>query len=253
MSSYDRYKRKRKRTAPVEEVGPKLRLESVKNVPSHDEIPEDEKVANYLNKLRKDVNSSTFLKLVVSSSEAEYFDAERVQYIKETFKIHDITVSPPVAGSIDRFISLVGTAQEIVRGALFVAFILNAKLNNFAKNQLYTLKSNNYRLSLLVPPSIPPAKAPSSVTTSITSSHHRNESEVLSLHAISGDFTGCFHALMGLAEVMAKANYLEDAKITHLRLFGNTTDPNFFQRSETKESVLVKNKSRLLEFVGEAR
>lgn len=123
------------------------------------EIIPDERVISYLKKIRANVKTSlpkkaTSLALVLSMSESEYIRSGEVQlfqYIKENLEVDDISLSKPTLGNVDQFMTIYGNSITVAMASVFVAFTLNAKLNNLLSKESYTLKSPNYQLRFLFP------------------------------------------------------------------------------------------------------
>lgn len=132
---------------------------TVGNTTKGKDIIPDDRVISYIKKIGANIKGSSSKKtesltLVLSTSESEYFRSEEVpllQYMKENLEVDDISLSKPTLGNLDQFMTIYGNSIAVAMASVFVAFILNAKLNNLLSKESYTLKSPNYQLRFLFP------------------------------------------------------------------------------------------------------
>lgn len=217
-------------------------------------VPEDAKVVNYLNKLTfkgtSEPSKIVYGKLSISDSEAGYFELIEDSFVtslKDNFGINDFTISPKGLGTVDRYISIFGTADSVARSVVFTIFVLNVKLNNFPHN-VYTLRST-YSATLLVLCHNPVQGfqlAELSMADSSYPTFYNENPGVYSVY-VQGDFNSLFQFIAYCGG--KQQTFIEDSDITQLKLFGNHTDPALVQRSDANEQVLAKNKQKVLAYI----
>lgn len=249
-------------SAPHAKIGNLLDLEDSPR--NHDQplrqIPDDDKVVNALNKLRLKTpilgDSSVYLKIIVSITEASYF-ATIIELITNLFKLTDLVISKPVEGSVDRFITLYGSVESVCKSAVYISYCLAAKLNNFLSSNSFTLKSNNYYLSFFERPRSIESKSWATIGASLgtrvfdysDSYCHCND---LSTIYLRGDFHSIFDSLSTIIQhrdTKEGSYYIEDERIHQVLVTGNYGNPLLFQRQDVNVSVLAKLTEEVLLFL----
>lgn len=117
-----------------------------------DNVVEEEKVKQYLTRLKSshESDSSACIRLVLCDSEALNFGLDVQETLAADFGVSLVSLSEKRGLSIDRVIAIYGPLKEVARCALFIAFLLNARVNNVLKHEAFTLKLANYHLDVLV-------------------------------------------------------------------------------------------------------
>ncbi|CAK7897833.1 hypothetical protein CAAN3_03S07668 [[Candida] anglica] len=235
-------------------------------------IPEDDKVINGIRKLGggggggkssagisgADATSATHsLKIVVASSEGSFFeDPTFLVELKTKLNVHDILVSRAVEGSVDRFVTVFGDLDTVCRAAIFISFCLNAKLNNVARNNLFTLKSSNYSLTLLVD-SFGDTRSKVYQQLKDAASHlvvydhspSYARSNTVGTVYVRGDIQALFGFLRTVVSVFAASKYVDDDKIVQHPVTGVYGNPGLFQRQSVNTGVLSASTQAVLSYI----
>lgn len=232
-------KRNAKRFNSVDDV---LQLHSPQVPRRSPETVADDKVINYINKFNTSSDiTGTQLKIVVCTSEANYLISPEVDLVllKKNFDITDFSVS---TGTIDSYISLYGSSGAICKAATYIAFLL-AKVNNFANGQL-TLKSPNYKLSLLIDSSKPPSIASPKQLYTQSGYHFNPEINLLCLHG----YLSSIFASLTLCLQCDSCN-VDESKISQIPLYSVHVDASIVERSDANNQVLTKSRSNAIQFI----
>lgn len=222
--------------------------------PTHSDKSVDEgKVINSLNRLKSKAGNdgdNIYLKVILGVPEAQYIESNQemiIKTLKESFDIVDLTLSPSISGTIERFMTISGNLSGVIKACLFVSFIICLQLNNIEKIQTFTLKSNNYKLCLIFQDA-----CDKNVTARHSALKHNaqalshfdmapmsfNPQLNLFIIELIGDFTALFNFLEYLVSLSQyKHNYLDDSNILEYPII-YTNDSNLYQRQEVNSGVL---------------
>lgn len=251
---------------------PKPKSQSTTRTAGQENVPDDNKVVNSLNKLgtkfsvseeQKQLN----IKLLLCMSEAEYFESREddiSKYLKESFGISGIALSKPVEGVIDRIFFIYGDIISISRAAVYVAFVLNARLNNLIPSESYTLKSPNYNINVLLQGSYNDAVLYSGINKvadncglrefDISSPFNYNNNPRLVSIRLKGDFNALLNFLMltidaSFPSAQARIDYNDHSKINQSRTVNVFDNAGLFQVQDVNKGVLDKHVNNVLEYV----
>ncbi|EGW34232.1 uncharacterized protein SPAPADRAFT_134563 [Spathaspora passalidarum NRRL Y-27907] len=220
-------------------------------------LDDDDKVINYLRKMhpRQTVShpdKPTYVTIIVSTSEGQHFQDLQPNFVtslRDNFSIKDISISPVVPGCIDRYITVYGLGESISRAILYIAFILNAKLNNIGGSDLFTFKSANYKISLLL-----------KQVHKLSNAHglkYLDKAEQFTYNFSTKDFhvafmQGDLHALFNTLLQCSELDLCVDSNDTNVEnipLFGIHADPALYSRSSENSSLLAKSHKNLIDFL----
>lgn len=251
---------------------PKPKSQSTTRIGGQDNVPDDNKVVNNLNKLGTKISvnekqKQMNIKLLVCMSEAEYFESREddiSKYLKESFGISGIAISKPVDGVIDRIFFIYGDIISVSRAAVYVGFVLNARLNNLIPSESYTLKSPNYKINVLHEGSYNDIKLYSGINKmadncglrefDISSPFNYNNNPHLISIRLKGDFSALFNFLMltidaSLSSTETRIDYNDHSKINQTRTVDVFDNAGLFQVQDINKGVLDKNVNNVLEYV----
>ncbi|CAK9437332.1 uncharacterized protein LODBEIA_P17100 [Lodderomyces beijingensis] len=94
--------------------------------------------------------AKTQITLILSTSEAHMIHRKNVEaQLRESFLVDDVTISPQKPGAVDRLVTIYGAHVNIAKAAAYIAYVLNADINN-VHGEAFTLKSSNYKLHMLM-------------------------------------------------------------------------------------------------------
>lgn len=116
-------------------------------------IVDRNKVTSYLQKLlpvRNVEKESCYVKMLMGNSEAQLVSNSFKERLISDYQIESIFLSDSSPFSIDRIITLHGKLENVLAAVVFLGYVLTAELNNLLKSQSYTLKSQNYKINILV-------------------------------------------------------------------------------------------------------
>lgn len=116
-------------------------------------VVEPDKVKTYLQKLipeKKSEEKSTHVKILLGNSESQIFTAEFKSELIENFHLDSITLSESSPFSIDRIVTLYGQQINLLAATAFIGFIVSAVSNNLLKHESFTLRSQNYKIDILL-------------------------------------------------------------------------------------------------------
>lgn len=111
------------------------------------------KVISYLQKLLPIKNvekEACYVKMLMGNSEAQILTESLKEQLISEFQLESIFLSDSNPFSIDRIITLYGKLENILAAVVFLGYVITAELNNVLKSQSYTLKSQNYKINILV-------------------------------------------------------------------------------------------------------
>lgn len=119
--------------------------------PDVNNVVERYKVRHYLDRLEHPAQvMSSCLKMILCDSEAMILIEREEDALKREFGISSVSFSDAAHSSVDRIVTLYGSFNNVLRCALFIAYLVCAETNNLFRNEPYTLKSQNYSLSVLI-------------------------------------------------------------------------------------------------------
>lgn len=257
--------KKRKRpysSSPVVKTnGDFLRIEESKP-PSKFSILEEEKVINSINRFKdkgigRENERIYCVRVVVGLTEAEYFVSEGEAFVKrmiDTFGINDIRFSEHHKGSVERIISIYGDYVPVAKVGVYIGYVLSAKLNNVLQAELFTLKSPNYKLKLLVSTK-DEAKlrefADRYGLTEFDTSFPFFFNQNSNFYAIS--LTGDLHSIFDFIFVTTLYNVyydnFDDPNIKMTELFGIHLDGGLYSRTEEETNRLKLQANEVLNYI----
>ncbi|KAK6459013.1 uncharacterized protein RJT20DRAFT_124144 [Scheffersomyces xylosifermentans] len=224
---------------------------------SNDQIIQEDKVINYILKLKPRTNESrsASARILVSSSEAEYLESPTIDFstkLKDHFKIDQFSVSENVIGAIERYIFIQGSSEQVGQAVVFISFVLRARLNRFVRGEMFTLKSSNYEINLLIRHEDYPSDSflNSFSFKAIEDSYPLPYNQNLGIHLlhIRTDFNTLFQFVVALS-LRGTSLPSDDFKINPTLLFGIHTDPNLFSLSESRGELLAKSRIQAKAFL----
>ncbi|ABN68664.2 predicted protein [Scheffersomyces stipitis CBS 6054] len=248
--------RKRKRVPSFQPEGSGLLLSDPPQAKQAENIITDEKVINYILKLQPKTTErkEVFLKLVLSYTEAEFLSSSELNLedaLSKKFQVKSFSISPQVDGVVDRFITLYGDNESIARGVVYISFLLKVKLNRFIRGELYTLKSNNYDIEMVIRREVYPHD---NFLDSFNFNLYEdtfplwyNQNRGVHLLHIRSDFLTLF--LFTSALLLRYKDSEEDFIIVQTPLFGVHTDPNLFAISDTNKEMLEKSRNGVVSYL----
>lgn len=224
-------------------------------------ILESSVVVNHLKQLGKEANKSlpqnVYLKLEVGLPESKYLEFHHddiLSTLKDNFALTDLSISEIKPGTIERYITLNGDIQSVVKSSLYISYIIRVELNNTFYRDTYTLKSPNYRLYLIESDELTVERARqieqkakfSSLTyfdlcrPGFYSSKTAVVPALLKLEVI-GSFKSVYDFLYYVIDTSnGKFTYLEDSKMYQIPIV-HADDSNLYQTQEFNGSVLANN------------
>lgn len=209
------------------------------------------KVKQYLQKLLvpEDQNVASCIKLVMCDSETDYFTAEVQDELRQDFGISSVSISDKTPLNVDRIVTVYGNLKQTLGVAVYLAFLLNSKINNFAKVEPFTLKSQNYHLDVLVEctPLEMDRLATRFPSLAIDYSIY-NLNRNLHTATLSGDFLSLFNSLVYLFLRYAYEEYSVDANIELLNIIGVHEGDNLATTDKEKQTK-AQNQDRVLDFI----
>lgn len=112
-----------------------------------------DKVFTFLKKIAGDserVSENRCLRLVVLDSEAIYLNTDMQEEIHHHLGTSTISISDPSPYSIDRIITIYGNSNQVACAGVFIGYVLTSDFNNLLKKEPFTLKSQNYKVDVLM-------------------------------------------------------------------------------------------------------
>lgn len=228
----------------------------------------ESKVINSLNKFvsKSDIKSITQqsqLRIILSISEAALFLQDNELLLKrmqDSFGISGWGISPLHLGSIEQALYLYGEIGSIGKAAVFVAYILKVKLNNYISAESYTLKSPNYHLSVLMNgPSdddtlqkVIQLQADYCMLRDVDTTYlfgYNNRSDQL-LITIKGDFSSLYNFLLFLLDYFISSlnsNTFYEDEFTPVKIITAHDDAALYHVQEANEGKLLKSLDILLD------
>ncbi|CUM64135.1 uncharacterized protein PRCAT00001726001 [Priceomyces carsonii] len=222
------------------------------------DVPEDSKVLNTLNRIgqrqiKDNRKKHGTLNIVLGLTEAEYFECQDVDFTKilnQSFGVVNFKISKAIVGTIERILTISGDTLLVSKAAVYIAFLLLAKINRIINNELYTLKSNNYSLTLIVSLKCQSRihhalEAQNGIEFDSSESYGYNGQIDLQLIQIKGDF----YSLLGSLNAIISLDADKVDNITQEKILGMACDPNLFQISPEKEKKTEKKFSQALNYI----
>lgn len=249
---------------------PQQKDHSTSRINSQDNVPDDSKVVNSIKKLGvkiavKDKQKQLNIIILLSTTEADYFESmedELSTYLKQNMDVSGIAISKPATGSVDRFFFIYGDIISISRAAVYITFILNAKINNFIPNESYTLKSPNYKVNLLLEGSYDDPKSYSDINKAadncglrefdISSPYTYNSNDDLISIRLKGDFNALFNFFLlsvDKSSAQGKNKYTDNSKINQSKVINVFDNAGLFQEQEKNKGVLDNQVNNVLEYI----
>ncbi|CCE80187.1 Piso0_003289 [Millerozyma farinosa CBS 7064] len=228
----------------------------------------ESKVINSLSKFVsksniKSISQQSQLKIILSISEAALFLQDNESLLKrmqDSFGISGWDISPLHLGSIEKALYLYGEVGSIAKAAVFVAYILKVKLNNYIPAESYTLKSPNYHLSVLMKgPSdddtlqkVVQSQADYCMLRDVDTTYpfgYNNHSDQL-LITIKGDFSSLYNFLLFLLDYFIfslHSNTLDENEYTPVQIITAHDNAALYHIQEANEGKVSKSLNILLD------
>ncbi|WEJ95263.1 hypothetical protein PSN45_002776 [Yamadazyma tenuis] len=225
-------------------------------------VLESESVINHIKGLGKDFKSKTnadvYLKLEIGVPEARYFE-QNIETIhntlKNNFHITDFTISDPVKGAIERYITINGKVEAALKAGLYVAYVVRAVLNNIL-HEVLTLKSPNYKLVMILTDEMTEdrvrqieqrAKFTSIRYYDLVKPSFYQSSGSISKLAVMGHFKSIYDTLSYVLET-SEHKYLDDRLIFQYPVV-QADESSLFQQQDFNVNKLDENIKKTLEFI----
>lgn len=119
-------------------------------------IVDPEKVENSLKKnITGSEDHEVNVRILLGNSEIRHLKAKALSSIVSRFELSSILVSDAKPTSIDRILSICGKASRALAATAYISYYLCADINNLLKSQSFTLKSQNYKIDILIESNAP--------------------------------------------------------------------------------------------------
>lgn len=210
---------------------------------SVENVVEDEKVKSSLNRLqlKQEVGDVASIKLLICDSEALVLNEAFLVSAADTFGASSISLSEKQGLSIDRIVTVNGPLESCARCIVYLAFVLNSRVNNYARLEAYTLKLSNYCVDVLCE-GIDEQKIALEAAQFL-------ENTGLLLVTLRGDFTSLFSSLCTLYERYPYSRYANEESVELLPSV-RVHDADFmWVRSEEEQKLLGGNKEAVLGYL----
>lgn len=216
-------------------------------VQSTDNVVEDEKVKQSLRRLqpKQEANAPTSttatIKVVICDSEALAFDSEMLRSVADDFGATSISLSEKQGLSIDRLLTITGPLAECARCVVYIAYVLNSRVNNYARLEAYTLKLANYCVDVL-------CEGIDMMRAEIEAAPYFLNTGLL-LVTLRGDFASLFSAVCALFRKYPYRQYLGEDSVELLPSI-RVHDADFMRvRSGEEQKLLGGNKETVLNYL----
>lgn len=251
---HGRNNRKRKPEIPVSSGDTNILIEDPPiPQPSANNIVDDSKVKQYLNRLepsQADGSKPACTKIIVCLSEGDLITAEFEEMLKADFSVSSVSVSDPRPLCVDRFITIHGTLTQVLRCTIYLAFVLCAKLNNPIKVKPFTLKSQNYKVDVLLETCILDLDEMLKKFPQDSIDVCEYECNFGLHHAtLLGDFSSLFNSLVFLFDKLSYSKYSSDAAIGMYDFIHVNESDILYTPTEDTKDLLEKNKQKILDTV----
>ncbi|KAI5954195.1 hypothetical protein KGF54_001970 [Candida jiufengensis] len=182
----------------------------------------------------------THITIILSESESQLLEAKNLkQILVDKFGIKDLVVENK-EGNIDSLITIYGQPISISKAITFLVFVVNSQLNNLA-NELFTLKSSNYKIHLLL-------KTAQRVHGIKYMDNLSINYDIDSFNVfIQGDFNSIFNFLLDVIE--HGGNEIDINSIKCESNFGIHLDPALKNISNENLKLKESSKSKLLKYL----
>lgn len=214
-------------------------------------VVEPDKVKQYLQKLLvpEDQNVASCIKIVMCDSETDYFTGDVQEELRQEFGISSFSISDKAPLNVDRIVTVYGTLKQTLAVAVYIAFLLNSKINNFAQVEQFTLKSQNYHVDILVEctPLEMDRLATRFPSLAIDYSVY-NLNRNLHTATLSGDFLSLFNSLVYIFLRFAYDEYNVDASVKLLNIIG-AHDGDNLANTDNEKQTRAENQNRVLSFI----
>ncbi|PVH23684.1 hypothetical protein CXQ85_003976 [Candidozyma haemuli] len=130
-----------------------LLLENPTIPESSKSIVEPGKVKAHLRKTMYEEDSrshSSFMRVLLGNSECQKLSPDIQNTLMLDFDLSSVSFSESSPYSVDRIVTLYGTVSQISAALAYLSFVISSDLNNLLNNQSYTLKSQNYKIDILL-------------------------------------------------------------------------------------------------------
>lgn len=247
-----RLTRKRKQDSPSTTTSSDLLVFEDPDLPQPSNIVvEPVKVKQYLQKflVPEDQNVASCIKIVMCDSETDYFTADIQEELRQEFGINSFSISDKAPLNVDRIVTVYGNLKQTLAVAVYLAFLLNSKINNFAQVEQFTLKSQNYHVDVLVEctPLEMDRLATRFPSLAIDYSVY-NLNRNLHTATLSGDFLSLFNSLVYIFLRYAYDEYDVDANIKLLNIIG-AHDGDILANTDNEKQTRTENQNRVLSFI----
>lgn len=218
---------------------------------------EEEEVKNRLKtpgNFKAKTEGSVYLKLQVGVGEAYHINENRDETIDVVKQLADkssdvnITVSSPVQGAIERFVTLDGELDAVVKAGLYLAFLRN-KWNKNSKADLTICIMLQDHLSNERTRQIEQrAKFTGIQYYDLQRLNYQSSGTILKLSVV-GNIKKLYEFLMYIVETSPhKHQYLEDSRIFQFPVI-KIGDSNLYQTQDVNEGKLEKSMQEALKFI----
>lgn len=247
-----RLTRKRRQDSPSTSTASELLVFEDSDLPQPSNlVVEPAKVKQYLQKLQvpEDQNVASCTKIVMCDSEIDYFTSDIQEELQRDFGISSFSISDKSPLNVDRIVTVYGTLQQTLSVAIYLAYLLNSKLNNFVQVEPFTLKSHNYHLDVLVeatPLEMDNLAARFPVQAIDYSIYNLNRN--LHTATLSGDFLSLFNSLVYIFLRFSYNVYNVDANIKLLDVI-SVHEGDKLGNTDDEKQKKSENQNRVLSFI----
>lgn len=247
-----RLTRKRRQDSPSTSTASELLVFEDSDIPQPSNlVVEPAKVKQYLQKLQvpEDQNVASCTKIVMCDSEIDYFNSDIQEELQRDFGISSFSISDKSPLNVDRIVTVYGTLQQTLSVAIYLAYLLNSKLNNFVQVEPFTLKSHNYHLDVLVeatPLEMDNLAARFPAQAIDYSNYNLNRN--LHTATLSGDFLSLFNSLVYIFLRFSYHVYNVDANIKLLDVI-SVHEGDKLGNTDDEKQKKSENQNRVLSFI----
>lgn len=236
--------RKRKQDPPAfssDSTGPLLLDNPPPLKPEVDNVVDDAKVKAYLLKLNTpyEGSASTCVKILLCNSEIQFLTPDLQESIQSEFGAGSVSVSDAAPLSIDRMLTVFGDLNQVLRTALFVAFLMNSNVNNIVRTEAYTLKSLNYKVEILVEASEMEIEKTAAKFPLLKADFALfDDNPGLHVVTLKGDFSQLFNCLVFISQKHPFEKFVADSSIAFWPVIGVHDGDYLYKRQEENKVVL---------------
>lgn len=219
-----------------------LANEDTKHASPQSQLIEDGKLINYINKLTPRINishsenKSSYITILLTLTEPEHI-LQQKQKLSENFGITDLSVSVPISGSIDQYLTIYGGSPvKVARCLLYIIYFLNVKL--YINYDLFTFKTANYKSTILLTNE---GTLKPSTLKYMDTAHYNNDVYTC---FVQGDLASIFNFIL---QIIEDGRNVDNTKIVNSPVFGLQIDPAF--RNSELSQTTNKSKKKLIDYL----